>query len=146
MNYDILKSKIISWTKISKIWRWKETNVQIIKGVLVQITHISQSSRHLYKGVIVLLCFKRKWQIVALQLLSSSLRFLFYQICICFIFSLFWCKCGDQIWAILQGGIILIWLYSTAEMIYFQHSTPEYWKHECDLFHSLFAELNVNNC
>ena len=127
MNFHILKSKKVSWTKISKIWRWKETAVQIIKGVLLQITHISQSSRHLYKGVKILLCFKRKWQIVALRLLSISLIFVFYQTCICFTFSLFRRKCGDQIWAILPGGIILIWLYSTAEMIHFKNSTPEHW-------------------
>ena len=46
MNYQILKSKKVSWTKISKIWRWKETDGQIIKGVLLQMTHIAQNSCH----------------------------------------------------------------------------------------------------
>ena len=46
LHYQILKYKKVSWTKISKIWRWKETDVQIIKGVLLQMTHISQNSCH----------------------------------------------------------------------------------------------------
>ena len=127
LHYQFWKSKIVSWTKISKIWRWKETAVQIIKGVLLQMTHISQNS-----------CHPNTKESTYWSLLKENDRLLLYK-CpqvlshFCSIKYAFvltfpsWCKSGDQIWAILPGGIILIWLYSTAEMIHFQNSTPEYW-------------------
>ena len=140
-----MKCKIVSWTKISKIWRWKETAVQIIKGVLLQITHISQSSRHLYKGVKILLCFKRKWQIVALQLLSSSLRFVFKHA-----FALLFPSSGVSV--LIKFGqyypVGSSWSGSTAQQKWYTFSILplSIGIYERNIFHSLFAELNVNNC
>ena len=147
MNYQILKSKKVSWTKISKIWRWKETDGQIIKGVLLQMSHISQNSCHpntkesTYCSVL-----KENDRL----LLCDCSQFLSYLFSTKHAFALLFPSSGVSV-EIKFGQYYLVgssWSGSTAQQKWYTlRILPlNIDIHECKLFHSLFAELNVNNC